>query len=139
MDDHFRVVQVTNRLTAAVSGPRDSALFAHHASGAWPLLRNVIQHSGMDTRWHLKAFAGLTIALLCMFSEWLLGGQGYSTFQLFGCDFGFARIKSLTFFVWYGELHRFPVDGVAFVVAVASVGFAVWITRKHFRARRASA
>lgn len=94
---------------------------------------------GMDTRWQLKAFAGLAIALLCMFSEWLLGGEGYSTFKLFGCDFGFARIKALTFLVWYGELRRFPFDGLVFLLAVTSIGFAIWITRKHFGARRTSA
>jgi hypothetical protein len=108
-------------------------------SGAGSLIWGVMHEKRMETRWHLKAFAALGIALLCLVVEQLFRGQGYYTFQAYGGEFGFARIKSLTFVVWQGEIFRFPFDGTLFLIAAASVGLAIYVARRHFRARRTSA
>lgn len=93
----------------------------------------------METRWHLKAFAALGIALLCVVVEQLFRGQGYYTFQANGGQFGFARIKSLTFVVWQGDIFRVPFDGTMFLIAAASVGLAIYVVSRHFRARGTNA
>jgi len=94
---------------------------------------------GMDRRWHLKAFAALGIALACLVAEHLFRGQGYSTFQAFGSEFGLARIKSVTFLVWQGERFRFPFDGVLFLIAAVSLGFAIYVARRHFGPQKTTA
>ena len=93
----------------------------------------------VDTRWHVKAFAALGIALACAVAERLFPDQGYSTFRVAGSEFGLARIKSLAFVIWHGERFRFPFDGLVFLVAAASLTFAIVVTRRHFRSRRAGA
>jgi len=98
-----------------------------------------MHEKGMDARWHLKTFTALGIALLCLVVELLFRGQGYYTFQAYGGQFGFARIKSLTFVVWQGEILRFPFDGALFLIAAASVGLAIYVARRHFRTGRTSA
>jgi hypothetical protein len=97
---------------------------------------DVKHENGMDIRWHLKTFAALGIALLCLVVEQLFRGQGYYTFQAYGGQFGFARLKSLTFVVWQGDIFRFPFDGMLFLIAAASIGLAIYVARRHFKAPR---
>ena len=91
----------------------------------------------MSRPWHLKAFAALSIAVVCMAMGSLIREQGYSTVTLWGAEFGFARIKSLTFIVWAGERFRFPFDWVLFLVALTTAAAAIMVTRKHFKQRSA--
>jgi hypothetical protein len=56
----------------AASGPRDSALFAYHASGAGPLLRSV--RGTVSMRWTIIAAAAILVILVVAF-----GSQEYNT------------------------------------------------------------
>jgi hypothetical protein len=71
-----------------------------------------------------------------MFIGWLSRDQGWRTFQLFGSDFGFARIKALTFIVWRGQLFRFPFDWILFLAASVATSIAIATTWHHFKSRR---
>ena len=95
--------------------------------------------SRQNHRWQAKAFGALLIALLCTAAGLLIPEQGYSTFKVFGADFGLARIKSLTFIIWSGERFRFPLDWCLFLLALVSVGVAIVVTRNHFKQRSACA
>ncbi len=90
----------------------------------------------MRVRWHSKAVVALTVAVMCLVFRALTAGQGYFTAKIWGLDFGFARLKSWTFFVWFGELFHFPFDVVVFFVGLAAVLMALIITVRHFVSQR---
>ena len=90
----------------------------------------------MKIPWHIKTFTAIGIAWLCLLIEHLLRGQGYSTVRILGGEFGFARIKSLTFLVWQGERFRFPFDGIMFFFAGVCTVFAMVVARRHFKLGR---
>ena len=89
----------------------------------------------MKIQWHHQAFTGIAIALYLIGIRFLLAGQGWYTVQLFGGDYGLARIKSLTFLVLGGERFRFPFDTLAFFGAVIGLGIAVAAAWSHFKSR----
>jgi len=90
----------------------------------------------MKSRWHYKPLIALTVAFICIVIRSLTAGQGYLTTRIWGLDFGFARIKSLTFIVWFGERFRFPFDWLLFGLALAAVGVAIAATRAHFHSKK---
>jgi hypothetical protein len=91
------------------------------------------------SRWHLMPMAALTVALVCMLIAWLADRQGYLTIRVYGLDFGFAHVKSLFFFVWFSELHRFPLDAILFYAVWVATGVAMFFTFRHFGLRRSDA
>ncbi len=93
----------------------------------------------MKKHWYFRAFAALGVALLCMLLSGLSSDQGWRTFQLFNSEFGFARIKALTFLVWRGELLRFPSDGILFLGALVATAWAMAVTLRHFKPRSTDA
>jgi len=90
----------------------------------------------MRRHWHFRALVALAVALLCMFIRWLSRDQGWRTFEVFGSEFGLARIKALTFVVWRGELFRFPFDWILSLAALVATVIAMAITLHHFRSAR---
>jgi hypothetical protein len=94
-----------------------------------------MRYRGTNLPWHVKTFAALGISWLCLFWQHLLREQGYSTLHILGGEFGFARIKSLTFLVWQGELFRFPFDAMLFLLAAGLTVFAMVVARRHFKRR----
>jgi hypothetical protein len=89
----------------------------------------------MKIRWHHQAFTGIAIALYLILVRFLVAGQGWYTVQLFGSDYGMARMKSFTFLVLGGEMFRFPFDTLAFLGAVIGLGIAVAAAWSHFKSR----
>lgn len=90
----------------------------------------------MKNHWHYRPLIALAVALMCIVALHLTSGQGYLTTKIWGVDFGFARIKSLTFLVWFGDRFRFPFDWLLFWMAAAALGVAIILTRKHFVLKR---
>jgi len=90
----------------------------------------------MKNRWHYRPLISLAVAVVCILTRLLTARQGYLTTKIWGLDFGFARIKSLTFFVWFGELFRFPFDLLLLSIALLAVGVAIAATRMHFVSQR---
>ena|SRR5689334_10963347 len=92
-----------------------------------------MRNRGINVAWYVKTFVALGVAWLCLLLQHLLRGQGYSTFHVLGGEFGFARIKSLTFVVWWGELCRFPFDAILFLSAAVCTVLAMIAARRHFK------
>lgn len=86
----------------------------------------------MRKRWYYKPVMALFAALVCIMLREFISRQGYLTTKVWGADFGFARIKSQTFFVCFGENYRFPFDLLLLSLTVVAVGIAIAATRKHF-------
>ena len=79
---------------AAANAPVASRLQSGALDGASLsvfVMRDPVMMSG---RWHIKAFAALSIAVLCMALGWLVPEQGYFTVRVFGSEFGLARSKA---------------------------------------------
>ena len=92
--------------------------------------------SGTKRPWHLRALAALVVAVLCIFIGQLSGIEGRHTFQLFGSEVGFARIKASPFVVWGGELFRFPFDWVLLLIALVATAVSIAITWDHLSLKR---
>jgi hypothetical protein len=100
------------------------------------------RESGADViknHWHYRPLAALAVAFMCFLIGWLSDRQGYLTFRLFGLDFGFAHLKSLFFLVWFGGLHRFPLDLILYYTVYAATGVAMFFVFRHFILRRSDA
>ena len=95
----------------------------------------------MKKHWHYQASAALAPALLCLLASYLLREQGWHRLRLFGSEFGFARIKSMTFLYFQNESNRFdfPFDSIMYFGALGSVCIALFVTWKHFRTGRIEA
>src|SRR5262245_46778803 len=87
----------------------------------------------LRNRWYLRAFVALSIALLCILTGRLLSNQGWHTSNALGYEFGFARIKALSFVVWKGELFRLPFDWFLAMTALVATAVAIATTWEHFR------
>lgn len=81
--------------------------------------------------WHIRALIALAAAMVCMSIGWISGGQGWRTIQMFGSEFGFARIKSSTFIVLWGQLFRFPLDWIFSLAALIAIGIAIATAWNH--------
>ncbi len=90
----------------------------------------------MEVHWYPKVIVALTVALMSLVFRVLTAGQGYFTAKIWGLDFGFARLKSWTFFVWFGELFRFPFDAVVFFIGLVAVVTALYLTVRHLVSQR---
>jgi ABC-type polysaccharide/polyol phosphate export permease len=96
----------------------------------------VVRHQyAMKGPWYYKPLTAIAVAFVCLLIGWLSNQQGYLTFRLFGLDFGFAHLKSFFYFVWFGNLHKFPLHSILNYTALVATGLAMYFTFERFSSR----